>query len=239
MRKLSKSDFRFWVMICRIIFIPVLFFELWSVATSNSMMELFSKPLLMTVLLFVFYFATRNLNAVFNSWFITALIFSFLGDVFLLFSHDFEKGFIFGLAAFLITQLSYFIAFSLAARNYKGPYILFRYPWLILVLVAYGLLLLWQLFAGLGDMLLPVVIYSIFLLLMVLAALNLGVKRKIWTLPLGAILFLFSDSLLAIDHFTQMYDTHLLAFIVMLLYGSGQYWIVEGMLKVNKRIQES
>ncbi len=233
MPKLSKSDYQFWVLICRILFIPVLFFELWAIARGNILMEIISKPLLMTILLSVFYFATRAIPSSSKQWIIVALVFSLLGDVFLLFTKDFVNAFTAGLTAFLITQITYMLAFNRAARKYKGHHILFFYPWLVVVLPAYGLLLLWQLFAGLGDMLLPIVIYSIFLLLMVLAALNLGVKRKIWKLPLGAILFLFSDSLLAIGHFTQMLDNYPVQFLVMLLYGSGQYLIIEGMLYVN------
>ena len=189
------------------------------------------------VLMLIFYFATHEQKNNYNRWIITALIFSLMGDVFLLFSTDFEQAFMTGLASFLLAQISYFIGFLLAARHPKGPFILWRHPWLLPVLLGYGILLLWQIFPGLEDMLVPVIIYAGCLLLMVLAALHLGLKRKTWGLPIGALLFLFSDSILAVNQFTELLQDINANFFVMLLYGFAQWMIVEGMLRMNGSVR--
>jgi len=122
MPKLTKSDVRFWTMILRLVFLPVLLLELWAVGRHLPLLELATKPLMVPVLMLIFYFATHEQKNNYNRWIITALIFSLMGDVFLLFSTDFEQAFMTGLASFLLAQISYFIGFLLAARHPKGTF---------------------------------------------------------------------------------------------------------------------
>ena len=76
-------------------------------------------------------------------------------------------------------------------------------------MVLYGWGILCLLSDGLGDMKLPVTIYTVVILSMLLAAINREkkVNRQSFLLVLaGAILFILSDSLIAINRFEQPFE---------------------------------
>ena len=134
-----------------------------------------------------------------------------------------------GLSAFLIAQVLYLIAFfSTPGQNI----LFFRRVWLILPVIAYGMGLIWILFDGLGDMKVPVIVYAVVILTMLTGAINRQekVSRQSYLLVLsGALLFVLSDSLIAINKFA--YEFVLARVAIMITYVTAQYLIAVGCLK--------
>jgi len=158
---------------------------------------------------------------------LAGLITAWAGDVLLLFSEDMPLFFILGLVCFLCTHLAYIIYFS---RYHSGIFQQVRkriLPFIILVL--YAVSLLTYLWGGLGDLLLPVIVYTIVITVMVLQALFAKgfLPSKTGNLfAIGAITFIISDSLLAIDKFhTSLFLSDAL---IMITYGIAQLTIVYG-----------
>jgi uncharacterized membrane protein YhhN len=126
---------------------------------------------------------------------VAALCCSLAGDVFLMLPAD---RFVSGLLTFLIAHLFYIAAFRTRPSGSSSA-------WCGLACVAYGSLMLRFLFPYLGDMKLPVSIYLVVILLMAWQALNGWVTNRragAGLAALGAVLFVASDSMIAINRFT-------------------------------------
>lgn len=180
-----------------------------------------TKPLLVP-LLAIWILTTTN-NRSFGRWLIAALLFSWLGDVALLWSGS--TFFMIGLGCFLVAHLFY-IRFFHAVRMRE----LVAGRWWLLVIVAlYYAALITLLIPFLGEMKNPVLVYGLVISLMLLIALHLlfipNRQAGRW-MAVGAVLFVLSDSLLAIDKFYSPFTAA--APLIMLTYGLAQYCIVEG-----------
>lgn len=161
---------------------------------------------------------------------ITALFFSFLGDVLLIFEQ--QSFFIFGLSAFLITQVFYTYIFSKKIKlNFKiiGVFLPF--------LASYMTLFLFLIWNGLKDLKIPVIVYALIISMMLLMALarfrshkNLGNAQ----IAFGALLFVVSDSLLAFKMFQSHFNTD--SFWIMLTYLAAQYLIANG-IRVDEQLK--
>ncbi|RYP85820.1 lysoplasmalogenase [Nocardioides guangzhouensis] len=180
-----------------------------------------TKPLLMPLLLGVLLasarLGTRLLRAT-----AAALVFSWLGDLFLMPGGD--TWFLLGLAAFLGAQVCYCIGF--ATRFSDSP--LRRRRALVAPYVAWWLLLLVVLGPDLGGMVVPVAVYGAVLCTM--AALATGVHR--WT-TIGALLFVASDSVLAATSLSDRLSVPADGAVVMTTYTLGQALIVLGVLAAS------
>ncbi|HEX5170908.1 MAG TPA: lysoplasmalogenase [Cyclobacteriaceae bacterium] len=186
------------------------------------------KPLIMIVL-GSYYLATigrpsRSISL------LLAIVLSFLGDVLLLFPG--EQYFMLGLGSFLFAHISYILTYR-KHRWYSGRPLpgtrKIRYS-LPIILSGTGLLIV--LYPHLGPLLVPVSIYAIVLMIMVLNAMfryGLTSVSSFWMVFMGALLFMLSDSLLAINKFmTPIEDAGV---FIMAAYISGQYLIVEGLIR--------
>jgi len=134
--------------------------------------------------------------------------------------------FMFGLVAFLMAHVMYIIVYLKYRNKSRQPF-----PF-IMFLVIYATGLFYLLKDGLGDMLLPVVVYMIVILTMATTAfLRKGcVPLQNYNLVfLGAILFLVSDSLLSLNMFYK--PIPYANILIMLTYGFAQFFIVLGILK--------
>lgn len=127
---------------------------------------------------------------------ILALLLSAAGDAFL--SREGEKAFLAGLVSFLAAHVAYIALFALAGH---GLQLLLASTWRLAVAAAMTLsvaLLMRRLWPAVGKALqVPVAIYA-------LAILAMGVASLTTLLPLailGAVLFMASDSLLAVGRF--------------------------------------
>ena len=184
------------------------------------------KSLIIPLLICLYLRFTRGHWNHFHSLVITALVFSWIGDITLQLIQFQEFFFLVGLGSFLITKIIYMVAFMIT----PGMNILFyRKIYLLVPVVLYGWGILWLLSDGLGDMKLPVTIFTVVILSMLLAAINREkkVNRQSFLLVFaGAILFVLSDSMIAINKFAQPFELARLA--IMSSYITAQYLIAVG-----------
>ena len=194
---------------------------------------LFSKPLLMPLLAVWFWRTTANKGGWLPKAVLAALFFSTLGDVLLMF----EGGnfFLMGLGAFLVAHLFYMSGFfanaSLSAGFLRG-----RALWL-LPFLAYLTGLLAMLWPGIpAAMQVPVAVYACVITGMALSVLNLKNSAEPggwkWAMA-GAVLFVLSDSLIAVEKFGQPFGGSRVT--VMLTYIVGQYLLVRGAARMGSR----
>lgn len=197
---------------------------------------LIAKALIMPSLMVYFHSEIKGKYNLFYRLIMFGFFFSWLGDILLQFSNGGialyfspDTYFMLGLASFLITQVLYTIGFSLP----KGKHTIFntRIYQMILVL-GYGGLLMWLLYNKLGDYKIPVIIYAVVIHAMLLAALNRfgkvnGVSYMV--VAVGAILFLASDSMIAINRFIERFD--FARILIMSTYVIAQYLIAIGSLR--------
>lgn len=123
-----------------------------------------------------------------------AFFFSSAGDLFLALKGD-ARNFMRGLGAFLVSHLFYIAVMVPLAT---GPDTLALKAVSLAVGFA-GLAVYWSLASRLGSMKLPVGAYFVVILVMVLTA--LAIPEAAPVLGLGAVLFMFSDSIIALDKF--------------------------------------
>lgn len=180
-----------------------------------------SKPLLM-ISLFFFYFqkVKQNINTS-DKTMLVSLIFSCLGDTFLMFQGKNPQFFLLGLGSFLVAQLAYSGVFKpLGITNYNK-----RYPFII-----YGFVfIVFLLDRILKGFMMPIVAYATAIMWMGITAAERQTNPKSYRFVLiGAILFIISDSLIAINKFA--FSIPLSGLWVMATYIAAQYLIVEGVL---------
>ena len=192
------------------------------IASNNTSLRFYTKPLLVPSLMLAYFFYTGIQNSL-SKLIIAGLFFSFLGDVFLLW----DEYFIQGLICFLTTHILYTAYFIITAN--KNGWHFKKYPLLIIPVSAYTMALLWLLLPSLGDLTIPVVVYAIVISVMLLSGINLYKKIKslayIYFIA-GAGFFILSDSLLAINKFYQPFAYS--GITIMLTYILAQYFIVKG-----------
>ncbi|MEX0596767.1 MAG: lysoplasmalogenase, partial [Candidatus Paceibacterota bacterium] len=193
------------------------------------------KPMLMPILAWWYYKETK-LESKFDKIIMASLFFSWWGDNFLMpaiFKTDIN--FLFGLASFLIAHVLYILAFL--KTNIEAPSIIKKKPYFMIPFVLYGILLLKTLFAENVDdfakMSIPVVVYATVIMIMVISALNRQgqvVPASFKWVLIGALMFMASDSFIALSRFTYLFDDHqgLSRMLIMPLYIVGQYFIVKG-----------
>ncbi|MGF2412635.1 lysoplasmalogenase [Ferruginibacter sp.] len=193
-----------------------------------STVHYIAKPLLIPAL-FVLLLATKA-AVPHKNLLLTGLVFSWLGDMFLLFENKNALFFIFGLAAFLTTHIFYIIYFlKVSSANIS---LLKKQPWLVVVIICYGVALVGFLYPHLGDLKIPVIVYATVICSMLLCSLHIFLKvnnpANILYL-LGAALFVLSDSLLALNKFNQPFA--FAGVLIMFTYCAAQYFIVTGFIK--------
>ena len=208
-----------------ILFAIILAVELTGIQLKNETIQFIFKPLLMITVGVYFLSQTNRLNNPLKGWIITAVFFSWLGDILLMFQVKKEIFFLLGLSAFLLAHVSYIIFFHgvRVKENIKSNILL------LLIVVIYYAILITILSPYLGDMKLPVRIYGIVISFMFMLAMHmLFIKNKkagMWMMT-GALLFVISDSVLAINKFYQSFEAA--GIIIMLSYALAQLFIIEG-----------
>ena len=219
-----------------LLFIIVLAGDIVGVQLDNTLLQTIFKPLIIPVLIGYFDSEVKSITKGIAKWVLFALIFSLAGDVLLMFQGKKEIFFLLGLASFLIAHIFYIIFFHhvRVRENVKSN------PWLLVIVVVYYAALISWLSPFLGDMKLPVRIYGIVISIMFMLAMHmLPIKNKLagsWMMW-GALLFVISDSVLAINKFYQPFEAANV--IIMLTYGLAQLFIVKGAASyINSRDKE-
>lgn len=190
-----------------------------------------AKPLLLPVLIILLASATGAVRG--KKIMLVALFFSWMGDVLLMFESRHALFFIFGLVCFLTTHILYIIYFlSITSENIS---LLKKYPLLIALVAAYGVSLVWLLFPHLAGLKIPVMVYAAVICTMLLCSLHIFHKVNSTANILyvsGALFFVLSDSLLAVNKFYQPFAYA--GVFIMLTYCLAQYLIVRGFIQQRR-----
>ncbi|KAB8155201.1 lysoplasmalogenase [Kordia sp. TARA_039_SRF] len=211
-----------------IIFIIIVTLELiFGSFESYTTWHYFTKPAIVISLLLFFILNADHLRLAIKITTILALLFSLFGDSLLMFVSNDEGFFIAGLVAFLLAHVMYILVFL---RDYNGKKVN-ALP-LIALLLAYAAGLFWYIKDGLGDLLIPVLVYmTVILTMAVTAYMRKGMvsQQGFKFVFIGAVFFVLSDSLLAINKFYEALPYSNLS--IMTTYAAAQFLIVLGIIK--------
>lgn len=202
-------------------------FNVMCVVSSASLPATAAKVLLVPLLLVWLLLTVRDGCSPRGSvrWFAVGLLFAWFGD--LLLTQDGDAYFAAGLASFLVMQVCYIVAFIRVpgpglVRAWKVTIVPFA-----LVYVVINLLIA----EGVGDLRIPVLVYSAALIAMAMAALDLvlRVPRPLgWRVAGGAALFVASDALIALTAFGPLTESPIWSAVIMVTYIAAQAMIVTG-----------
>ena len=177
----------------------------------SSLKYVFKPVTTALIILLTFQLKTGNFT-VYKMLIISGLVFSLIGDVFLMLPKD---RFVAGLVSFLIAHL----LFIGAMVSGFGPF----FAWLPFIPIAiYMLIFLWIVLPKTGKMTIPVLVYALVIMIFLWQA-----AGRAWVLAgisstyafLGAMLFVISDSILAYNKFVKTFK--LAEFFIMLSYWSA------------------
>ena len=186
----------------------------------NKLVEYIAKPATIAALIGVA--ATIDTDAApgRRTWIIVALVFCMAGDVFLMLPTD---KFVQGLASFLVGHFAYVVAFTRGGGSARAA--LVAAAVVIAVVAVVGRFVI----NGVGKtdpkLIGPVISYMVAIAAMVTLAAATG---NVWAI-VGAGLFMFSDSLIAINRFVKPMSWAPLAIIVT--YHLGQAGLVASLMK--------
>jgi uncharacterized membrane protein YhhN len=206
--------------IASIFFLIVSVLTIYAGYVEDQGIEMVTKPLLTTSLVVLYLLSVKKPNF----WYVSALFFAFWGDVLLLFQDQF---FIYGLSSFL---LSHVLLITVSSKFLPQTSISKTLTHSIPFLAILGWLM-YTLYPNLGELFIPVLVYGVVISVFgVVAFLIYSEKRtteNTW-LFLGAIIFIASDSILAINKFYE--STEILANAIMITYILAQYLICRAMI---------
>lgn len=158
------------------------------------------KPLTMLLIILIAARAKNSVSEFYRYAILAGLVCSLAGDIFLMLPRE---RFIAGLFSFLLAHLFYIAAFMYEGTHASG--LLYALPFLV-----YGAVMLRVLMPGLGSMKTPVIIYMLVIILMAWSALNRWLQTGQEGSALaftGALLFVISDSILALNRFKRRFPS--------------------------------
>ncbi|MFK7050216.1 MULTISPECIES: lysoplasmalogenase [Flavobacterium] len=214
------------------IFTGISIFYLILLLTKQDALAWYFKPLLLPFLVLETYksndFRTKNLL-------LSALFFSWIGDVVLMFAHKDELFFILGLVSFLISHILFILLFTKQNQTKANS----NFFWIgFIFVILYLFEILHFLFPYLGGLKIPVTIYastiSIMLLMAIKGYFNWSKPNNL-TILIGALFFVSSDSILAINKFYPELELPKSGFLIMITYITAQFLITKGILELNKK----
>lgn len=195
-----------------------------------------TKPLLLSILSVYFYRNTLSNVSSFRNYLLLGLICSILGDSFLMFA-GIPIYFMLGLGSFLMTHVFYIGAFAKIPRALKSGFVAKRKGWALFFLAYFiaNVFFLWS--AIPADLKIPVTIYSLAIISMAAFGLNLKgiISNQLFTgLFIGIILFVISDSLIAINKFHPSgWQVPFARLFIMTTYLTAQYLIATRGAKIK------
>jgi uncharacterized membrane protein YhhN len=166
---------------------------------------------------------------------LSALLFSWIGDIILMFADKAEIYFILGLVSFLLSHILYIVLFSRQPKTAMKGNSIALYLGTILIL-GYFFGMVGLLFPKLGPLQIPVMVYAAVITTMLFVACKGSLtweKPAAYSILAGAIFFVLSDSILAINKFYHPIAQS--GFWIMSTYILAQYLIVSGILRLNKK----
>ncbi len=190
------------------------------------------KPALLPLLAATTIAAAGGLDSRLVRLLLFAQVFGCAGDIMLLYPGNFW--FIVGIGSFFIGHIFYLIIFG--EKAWKGMSV---WTWLISAVVILSMLLVLSVAIGIkGVMLVPMCTYGIMLLLLIFCGVA-GIFRlggtTWWIMLSGAVLFTFSDSMIAVKEFAPDLNTPFMGFVIMLTYLSAQALLAWAALRLAKK----
>lgn len=197
------------------LFFMVSLLDLFAIYQGNKALVFIAKSLIIPTLLVIYYWSSSQKNTSVT----LALAFSFLGDVLLL--QEDTKYFIYGILSFLIAQLAYSYRFKSGFKYLNKPI------WLIFIAYYLGIML----FMGprLGSFLIPMGVYGLVLSVMGISATGMYKMTKDISFLIGAVLFIISDSCIAISMF--IFPEQNWGILIMSTYIVAQYFLIKAVLR--------
>ena len=212
-----------------IIFFTSSILDIIGIAANLIWLQTIFKPLIILSLISLYYSTVIERN----NWYLLALFFSFLGDVFLL---DKNGYFLLGIGSFLITQILFIKLIISQLRKVRAHHIIIT----LLPFVVYFTVLISTIKENLSEFFIPVVIYGItisFFGMVSLLNYFINKSKNSAVLLIGAVLFIASDSMIALNKFHEPRIVYPVA--IMITYIFAQYLIYRFMRNLNKKSQIS
>ncbi len=193
-----------------------------------------TKPLLMPILIFWLFKAMNYKLNLFQQLIAAGLVFSCFGDIFLMF--DQANLFIWGLGSFFITHILYIVSFIYSNKNSHTPWsarLFFALPF-----VGFTYMFIWILSPYILSseehqaLFIPVVFYASIIATMGITAtwrISISDKGSYYYILYGALLFIASDSMIAINKFISPIPWA--SILIMVTYMTAQFIIVKGGMK--------
>lgn len=211
------------------LFILIAALVLYAGSTHNFILEIIFKPLIVISLL-VYLFIQEGHKEKVVGYAISGLVLSLLGDVLLIFQGQKALFFIGGLVSFLLAHVSYILYYlrssdTIAVKKINNKIIF------VLLMIIYGVVFYLLLYNNLGELKVPVFVYTGVLIGMNIFALNRYGKvndKSFKLIMIGAVCFALSDSLLALNKF--LLPIPLAGVWIMATYAAAQYFITQGVL---------
>ncbi len=192
-----------------------------------------TKPLIVLLLIAYYVVATPYRSGIA----LLALGACWAGDVALMFVPVDPVWFMIGLGSFLVGHICYVVTYRQFRWESSGGELMtvqkirFSMP---IVLAGTGLIVV--LYPVLGALRVPVMLYALAIIVMVMNGMfryGRTSSASFWLVFAGAVMFMISDSILAINKFLMPID--LAGFWIMTTYISAQYLIVEGLVEHQKQ----
>lgn len=192
-----------------------------AIVTGNEPLETYAKPMLLTLLAVVYLVSVKKPNF----WYVLGMFFCFIGDVLLMFKG--ANFFMYGIAAFLLAHVVYIkITAGFLPKELTSKMITSAFPF-----VFFFAILMYLIYDNLGEMLIPVVVYGVTISTFgSVAFLNYREEKStenLW-LFVGAIIFILSDSLIALNKFYQPNEIYGVS--IMITYILAQFLICKAMI---------
>lgn len=198
-----------------------------------DLVYLICKPAIMITLGLHYWLQQRDNSKSVSMMLVLAIVLSCAGDTLLMLQGKDANFFMYGLGAFLVAHVFYILAYrqhqsSDTSNQLQGlQRIRYAFP---IILSGTGLVVI--LYSRLDEMKIPVLIYAVVLTAMVLTALfrfGRTIPSSFALVFGGAILFMISDSLIAINKFLE--PLPMAGTWIMITYVAAQYLIVTGLTK--------
>lgn len=206
--------------------------------TANSDATTLTKPLLMPLLALWLVAEARHDWSRSFTWVAVGLSFAWVGDLLLM--PDGDVTFALGIGAFLITQISYTAAFrtvpgvrfrrDILITSEQDPRgLVRRHRWILAAFGAYYVVLMVLVLPTAGPLGFPVALYGLVICIMAASALDLVGRMPgiaAWLTFAGALLFVVSDSLIALTALGPWVPGAALSASIMATYVIGQGLLV-------------
>ncbi|MED4015558.1 lysoplasmalogenase [Sutcliffiella cohnii] len=201
-----------------LIAISAILYLIFAIYYENKIYKFIWKPGTM-ILIIILAITESGLSTTFSYWVLSALVFSLIGDIFLMLR---EKWFIHGLVSFLIAHILYIVGFIVSfSFTFSFNIFLLVVALILLAVILLAVILYFYLFPnvrkeGGKKLLFAVAFYIIIITTMVSLAIMTGTKILI----AAAFLFFVSDAILAVNKFKVRF--RLADYFVMSTYFTAQ-----------------